>query len=216
MKPLAQRHEDRAQRKADNMAESTVNDTGTKGNIGRVANLISETQAALSGLSAGERRELQDTYGESLEATAEGFRSIAEEGNDADGLALAGIGTFNAAVVPMQTGLDRSGTPALNGELPPPSFDPAKGNLNGQAVDAAGATAETQRGWGASAGHFAGDGYGALSLNELKAEADGRDPKVAYPAKVKDDQDGKDGIIASLRADDQRRKNEADQGGDNS
>jgi len=203
MKPLAERHADRAQRKADNMAESQDASNYT-GGLGDAMNKIADAQTALAGLSPNQREELKSAFEANLAEGADGFRSLAEEGNDAPGLSLAGIGTVDTRVTPFAA-IDKAGAAMMTGELPAASFDPANGNLNGLAVEAAG-TPASAAGWGttgAQGGNGGGstnDGYGALTLTELKAEADGRTPPVPYPAKVKDDQAGKDGIIAGLRA----------------
>lgn len=197
MKSLAERHEDRAQRLADNRAESGLVNTGSNGNLGRVANMIAETTSALRGLSESERAELENTMRD-VSIGSDGFQSAAMD--DDGNLALAGIGAVNTGLVPPDRARELGNTAAANGQLPEPSFDPAKGNLNGAAIEAAGSPAGG--GWGTSSG----DGYGALSLNELKTEADRRDPKVSYDPKVKDTQEGKDGLIAALRADDKRLK----------
>lgn len=220
MKSLAERHADRAQRKADNAAESQ-DASNYAGGLGNAANLIMAAQEAFGNLTPDQREELQSsmTGGD----VGDGFRSIAEEGNDAPGLALAGIGTVDTRVTPLRTAFDAVTNASGAGELPAPSFDPAKGNLNGAAVDAAGTPANAG-GWGSpppageQAGNGAGagaDGYGALTLAELKAEADKRD--VAYDAKVKNTQEGRDTMVALLRAaDDKAKAGGEGQGGDNS
>ena len=210
MKSLADRHAERAQRKADNMAESTLVNTGTNGNVGRVANMIADTTAALRGLSEAERDELKAAMGEGFDADADGYRSIAED--DTGGLSMAGIGVPNPFVTPPAAFMDAAHQGASNGELPAASFDPTQGNLNGQAVDAAGTPASA--GWGTPGGAGAGqagngaggDGYSALTVAELKTKLDAAG--VSYTSSA-----NKDALIDLLRAND---KTSASQGGDNS
>lgn len=197
MKPLDERHADRAQRKANNMAESTLVAVGGKADLGRVANMMTEAMDAFRALSEDERAELKGMLGEDFGADGGANTRSLAEGEDG-GLSLAGIGTINHEVVPLETALKASGSEALTGKLPDASFDPANGNINGQAVEAAGATAATMQGWGNQAGNGGGggdDGYRALSVAELKANLDGRETPVTYAASS-----NKDALIDLARA----------------
>jgi len=216
MKSLADRHADRAQRKADNLAESSA--PTTTGNVGNAANLIVQAQEAFGALNEKQRDELKAVMTGDI---GDGFRSIAED--DTGALKMAGIGVINPLVTPAGEFNKAAGEGVqATGELPVASFDPKNGNINGQAVAAAGNGAgeapETgadgfSGGWGAMAtGQAQGtpqepengtpnDGYSALTITELKAKLD--DAKVTYDSKT-----NKDGLIDLLRASDKAKASE--------
>jgi hypothetical protein len=192
MKPLSERHADRAQRKADNAAESAHSGNNLNDGIGNAARLIGEATLAINALAPEQRERLMDRMkGGDIDSNG-GFRSIAED--DAGKLKMAGIGVIDPAVTPAGEyhAAGQDGVQAA-GKLPTASYDPTKGNLNGAAVEAAGGGGGAPTtGWG-----VASDGYGALTLAELKAGLDARG--LAYDKNVKDDQAGKDGLVAILR-----------------
>ncbi len=108
MKSLAERHIARAQRKADNKAEST--NSGYGGNVGSAAVAIVTVQDAFAALSDEQREELKATFGES-----DGFMSVKADayGDAFDGegsLRNAGIGVVNPLVAPVMaaTAIERA------------------------------------------------------------------------------------------------------------
>ncbi|CAB4131767.1 hypothetical protein UFOVP131_38 [uncultured Caudovirales phage] len=166
MKSLAERHADRAQRKADGLAFSP----NTKGDVGLAALRIGEAKTAIAALTPEQRSELEGLMAE------DGFSDAAVYGDayDARGsLKTAGIGVTNTLVAPVAFaqetertagplgGMDGNGDGFASGgegagwgTLPEPSFDPANGNANGQAVAdaAAGAAGGTGTGQSGSEG----------------------------------------------------------------
>lgn len=180
MKSLMERHVDRAQRKADNLAESG-NLNATNG-VGAALIAISAAKDAVSSLPPEARERLMDTMNGD-----DGFSNVPD--NSLAGLSMAGIGVLNPLVVPAEALQEAAGNGASNGELPLPRFDPAEGNLNGAAVADAGTGAGS---WGQSSANSSSDGYSALTVAELKAKLD--DGGVSYDPKA-----NKDGLVAALR-----------------
>ncbi len=134
MKSLAERHLDRAQRKADNAAEfrgGTVPDIGAAVIAGRqFADLI-------EALPEAERAEVKLALADYNPADA---RSIAEDEN---GNTMAGIGVVNTKVVPaMAEGGNGGGSAGGWTDIPESTLgDPNGPNANGAALDAQGAGA---------------------------------------------------------------------------
>ena len=133
MKSLAERHAARAQRKVDNAVESSL---APGGGIGHAATAIASANAAVAALSDEQREELKAVI------ESDGFNSVV---NDIDPAAMAGIGVVNPLVTPAGTAAELAATDAQQGKLPEASFDPAQGNINGQAVEAASGAGN---GWG--------------------------------------------------------------------
>lgn len=150
MKSLAERHQDRAQRIADNETEFTG---GTTGSIGTVTGLYRDMVAAYNRLDDKEKAQFDDTR-ENLDMELEGERSLAEA-PDGSGRSMAGIGVVNTKVVPAAVFAAEQGNgggteaggwtgetapgwgetpPATVDGLPAPSFDPARGNIAGQSL----------------------------------------------------------------------------------
>ncbi len=206
MYPLAKRFEARAQRKADNMAESTEVTGGT--GIGTAMNAVAAATAAIKSLTPEARERFENAMRDSggFDTDDDGFRSIAEDENGR--LALAGIGTVDQTIVPTDAYNAAAGAPAqATGELPKPSFDPAANNANGAAIDEATKIAKSVGGgWGtgnAAATEDEEDGYNKLSETELRDRLD--TAKATYPAKAK-----KETLVHLLRADDKAKKDAAD------
>ena len=134
MKSLAERHADRAQRKADNAAFSTASAVG--GNLGLAMVRMTEAQVAFGNLSEDEKEELKASF-------ADGFDNAGDETNLYDGagsLKHAGIGEVNPLIVPpaAQTGDNIGGGVADNGwgELPEANAGPEQGSADGVALEA--------------------------------------------------------------------------------
>jgi hypothetical protein len=143
MKSLAERHADRAQRKADNAAEST---TGAYGGVSAAMALFGDFVDLTSNLTIAQRDELKEAMktaypNDPFGGDPTNGRSIAE-GEDG-GLALAGIGAVNGAIVPGAKLAEVRAGEGQTGELPASNIDPAEGNASGQAMAAA------TEGWGA-------------------------------------------------------------------
>lgn len=147
MKSLAERHVDRAQRIVNNETESTAGDV--RGVIGNAAGAIIAANEAVSKLTAEEKDELRTAL------EGRGFDSLEASGDEPE-VSLAGIGVVNPLTAGGRKFLEVAETPIQAGERPNAEFDPAEGNLNGQAIEKAG------NGWG--------DAY-AATATEKKAEA---------------------------------------------
>lgn len=161
MKSLAERHADRAQRKADNAVESDLN--GSTGGLGNAMTAIDAANAAVRALTPDQRNELREIVGEAI-----------DEGDFAeDGFAQAGIGVVNPLMTGAGTFNDLANTAAQNGELPAPSFDPANGNINGQAIEE-------------QAGNGAGNGWGASGDDDDDDNAEDGPPAVSKSMKVEE------------------------------
>jgi hypothetical protein len=146
MQSLAKRHEDRARRIADNSAErGNFGDPALS--VGSVALAYEQYFTLRSRLGDAELAEL-DTAIEGIEGSLDGVRSLAEA-PDGSGRTMAGIGVVNPAVVPaavLAASDDGKGhnvgndagwgetKPVTVAGLPESEVDPAKGNLNGQAI----------------------------------------------------------------------------------
>lgn len=146
MKSLAERHADRAQRKADNAEFSTQGDF--KGGVGRAANLIHETNAALAALTEDQRNALREEF----DKNGDGFADALDDIYDATGnLKAAGIGVINPLVVPAEAQDGNGGIAEGWGKLPDPSVTADQGNQNGAALAAqTGETKPSGRGKAAS------------------------------------------------------------------
>lgn len=153
MKSLAERHADRAQRKADGLEFSD----NTGGDLALAALRIGEAQAAIDNLSPEEREELRNLVGNDGFDT--GNENVYGDAYDARGsLKTAGVGVVNTLVAPVAAamfaettagpvgGMDGNGdgfasgdaAPASGwGNLPDPSVTRAEGNPDGAAVEAA-------------------------------------------------------------------------------
>lgn len=100
MRTLAERHEDRAQRKADNAVESADYNNAVGGGVGHVANLMAEAETALGALTDTQKDELKALMSE----TRDGFANPSDAYGDAfDGsgnLRTAGVGVVNPLIAP--------------------------------------------------------------------------------------------------------------------
>ncbi len=154
MKSLAKRHAERAQRKVDNAVESSL---APGGGVGHAATAIAAANAAIAALSPEQREELKAVV------ESDGFADVVES---IDPSAMAGIGVVNPLVAPAGMAAELAATDAQQGKLPEASFDPAQGNQNGQAVEAA----ASGNGWGkgAEADAKEGDGKKAPAKPESK------------------------------------------------
>lgn len=126
MKSLAERHADRAQRKADNAVESDLN--GSTGGLGLALVAIDAANDAIRSLTPEQREELHAIAGEAM-------AEAADSGFEPDGFEMAGIGVVNPLVTATGQYNDLANTAAQNGELPAPSFDPENGNISGQSIE---------------------------------------------------------------------------------
>lgn len=166
MKSLADRHADRSQRIVDNATESTAGNV--RGVIGHAATAIIAANEAVGKLTEDEQAELKTA----LEGRGfDGFKSAGEAEAD---VSLAGIGVVNPLTA--SAGMQRTlaDTPAQNGERPEASFDPAQGNLNGQAIEAAGGAGN---GWGAPSSDGPKPVSASMKVADIEAiaEAEGVD-----------------------------------------
>ncbi len=174
MKSLAERHIDRAQRKADNAAFSTQNVAAD--GVGLAAIRIAEAQAAFAVLTPEQRDELkavmpQSGYEDSVaEADANAYDA---QGN----LRSAGIGVVNPLVAPVSAAMAADGFSVADkpegaysgnggwGEPPAPTVDPTEGNAAGVALDA-----QTGGQGGDTGAGSEGDSKPALRVNMPVAE----------------------------------------------
>lgn len=173
MQSLAKRHEDRAKRKAENLAAS---EETTGPSLSFVESQMRHAQRAFSELSDEEKEEVRAA----LEAGEENDdRSLAEDPTGAH--TLAGIGTINAAVVPVATlarqdsgeggaGASSASKDAGWGETAPPSIKTPEaapaivGNISGDALQKQGAGSEAATGGTSGEGTTGGEtGNGAGS-----------------------------------------------------
>lgn len=101
MRSLAERHEDRAARKAANRAETV---DGSANSVATVETMFRDAIAAQARLSDDEKRELDESLRAASEAGELGLstRSLAEA-PDGSGDTMAGIGVVNTNVVPGAT-----------------------------------------------------------------------------------------------------------------
>ena len=152
MKSLADRHAERAQRKADNLAEAS-RDGLPNNDLGAARNAIASARDAMAGLSDEQRKLVTDEFNEDL---ASDSRSLAEDENG--NIAQAGIGVVNLDYVPADRAAEAGANADLGWNLPNPSFDPKDGNLNGAAVE-----------------------KGAPSTPETAAEAKAREARTVPP-----------------------------------
>lgn len=158
MKSLAERHEDRANRKFENAAESTAGNIS--GRVGQAATLMEQAQAAYAGLTESEREELHAAYA-GVDPT-DGFKSLAEDDNG--NFKYAGIGIVNPLMVPPADQPAPVSLSELEARAGNGGGGWGDGNANGRAVDAAaapeggsGQPAAPADGWGAPP---AGSGQG--------------------------------------------------------
>lgn len=91
MKSLAERHTDRAQRKADNASEFTG---GATSNLGAAISAAQDAHNLYEGLSSDHKSEFDKIMADFEPSNA---RSIAEDDN---GNTMAGIGVINTDIVP--------------------------------------------------------------------------------------------------------------------
>lgn len=174
MKSLAERHEDRANRKFENAAESTAGNVS--GRVANAANLMEQAQAAFAGLTESERAELRDAY-EGVDPV-DGFRSLAED--DSGNFKYAGIGIVNPLVVPAADAPAPVSLSELEARAGNGGGGWGEGNANGRAIDAAaapeggsGQPAAPADGWGAPPAGGAGSGEdGKPAVNAKMTVAD--------------------------------------------
>ena len=132
MKSLADRHAERAQRKADNLAEASRDGLNkVAGDVGAALSAVAVARDAMAGLSDENRKLVADAFAEEL---ASDSRSLADDENGE--IAQAGIGVVNTDYVPIERAQEAGVNADLGWSLPNPSFDPKAGNLNGAAVEA--------------------------------------------------------------------------------
>lgn len=154
MKSLDARHAERAQRKADNAVESEVN--GTTGNIGHAVTAALAAHDAMKALTPEQMPEFQEIM---EQHTAD----LKESGHET--FEMAGIGVANPLTTSGRQFLETADSKAQTGKLPEPSFDPANGNIAGQAIEAA------SKGWGDNADADKGESK-ADAKTDAKAEAE--------------------------------------------
>lgn len=183
MKSLAERHEDRANRKFENAAESTAGNVS--GRVANAANLMEQAQAAFAGLTEGERAELRDAYAGA--DPVDGFRSLAED--DSGNFKYAGIGIVNPLVVPAADAPAPVSLSELEARAGNGGGGWGEGNANGRAIDAAAAPeggssqpAAPADGWGAPP---AGSGQG--SEGDGKPAVNAKMPVADIEAIAKDE-----------------------------
>jgi hypothetical protein len=174
MKSLAERHEDRANRKFENAAESTAGNIS--GRVANAGNLMEQAQTAYAGLSEAERAELRDAYAGA--DPVDGFRSLAED--DSGNFKYAGIGIVNPLVVPAADAPAPVSLSELEARAGNGGGGWGDGNANGRAVDAA---AAPEGGSGQPAAPA--DGWGAPPAGSGTGEGDGK-PTVTASMKVAD------------------------------
>jgi hypothetical protein len=132
MKSLADRHAERAQRKADNLAEASRDGLNkVAGDVGAALSAVAVARDAMAGLSDENRKLVADAFAEELSSDS---RSLADDENGE--IAQAGIGVVNTDYVPIERAQEAGVNADLGWSLPNPSFDPKAGNLNGAAVEA--------------------------------------------------------------------------------
>ena len=142
MKSLADRHAERAQRKADNLAEASRDGyTKAAGDLGAAMAAVANARDAMAGLSDENRKLVSEAFAEDI---ASDSRSLADDENGE--IAQAGIGVVNTDYVPIERAAEAGVNADLGWSLPNPSFDPKAGNINGAAVEAVAPTvAETAK-----------------------------------------------------------------------
>lgn len=139
MKSLAERHAERAQRKVDNAVESEVN--GKTGNIGHAVTAALAAHDAFAVLSDEQKAEVAPIMQQHMADLEKSGQPTFE---------MAGIGVVNPLTTSGREYLDAASAPGQSGEMPEPSFDPAQGNINGQALEQAG-NGSGGNGWGSDA-----------------------------------------------------------------
>lgn len=139
MKSLAERHADRAQRKADNASERTGFTTNTAAEAIILAQNVADIVSGLDEVALAEFKTAMQDY----DPTSS--RSISE---DEDGNSMAGIGVVNTKVVPAAAeGGNGGGTGGWVQQPEPTDF--GGGNINGAALEAQ--TGDTSGSWGGEA-----------------------------------------------------------------
>lgn len=165
MKPLADRHVDRARRIVANASETR---TATAASVGTSAVLFRNFLESTRGLSESEREELDSQLSViTAEVEAGGGLSLAEA-PDGSGRTMAGIGVINTKVVPAGTEAPEAGNGGGTGlgsvdgwganEAPAARVETTDNNLSGQALQDQGAGSDLGK---AAAGAAAGTGWGA-------------------------------------------------------
>lgn len=149
MKPLAERHADRARRIVENGTEIGAT---TAGSLGTVAAIFTDFQTAFNRLSDEEKDSFKESMGE-LEVSA-GVDSLAEA-PDGSGRTMAGVGVVNTKVVPAGVDAPEAG----NG-----------GGTNLKAVDGWGANASPA----ATTETTEGSNLAGAALQEQGAGSDGK------------------------------------------
>lgn len=129
MKSLEERQRERAQRKADNLADSN---NASNGGVGAAMAAVANANEALRGLTEEQRDEVR-------ERMAEGIDDFNAGDDYAD---MSGIGVINPNVLNAEARERLAASDVQQGNMPDASFDPEKGNLNGQAIEKA------TNGWG--------------------------------------------------------------------
>lgn len=147
MQSLANRHEDRAQRIANNRTEANSGFNNGSMSVGTAAIAYRDFAAIASRLPEDQRAEFDEARRAIDDEFVNGYRSLAES-PDGSGDTMAGIGVVNAAVVPaamLATSDDGKGAsvgsdpawgdkPVTMGGLPESQIDPKGGNVNGLAL----------------------------------------------------------------------------------
>lgn len=166
MKPLAERHEDRARRIVANASEVGGNSASS---VGTSATLYRQFLESTVRLSESERGELDAQCRNITEEVMAGGFSLAEA-PDGSGRTMAGIGVVNTKVVPAGTAIPEAGNGGGTGlksvdgwganEAPAAMVAGSNTNLGGQALQDQGAGSDLKA---AEAGAAAGGGWGAGS-----------------------------------------------------
>lgn len=168
MKPLADRHADRARRIVANASETS---TVTAASVGTSAVLYRNFLESLRGFTEGDKEELEKQVRViTAEVEAGGGLSLAEA-PDGSGRTMAGIGVINPFVVPASVSVPEAakgngggtGLGSVDGwganEAPAARVETAPdGNLGGKALQDQGAGSDLGK---AEAGASAGGGWGA-------------------------------------------------------
>lgn len=163
MKPLAERHFDRAQRIAENRAERTG---FTSPGIGGAVIAMRAGLDAYHALDDAGRAEADAALKDYI---PNGARSLAE---DEDGNSMAGIGVVNTKVVPASAESGNGSGGEVPGWTSPPKTEQFDGNISGKALDD-----QLGEGWGAvGSGGNGGEGESdpaKMSIANLTAHLEG-------------------------------------------
>jgi hypothetical protein len=142
MKSLAERHIERAQRKADNAAESP--DLGIGGNVGAASIAIATAQEAFAGLTDEQKGELVEAMGSDADGFASNLPDAYGGAFDSNGnLRTAGIGVVNPLIAPVtaaervegEAGTAGAGSALGWGKAAESDLSGTGDNMNGKVLD---------------------------------------------------------------------------------